>query len=65
MRVTVTNSIIRTVRNLALALAAGAEVVEASSGVSTTVDTIAIGVALAAHVVSASIDRFEEASAEG
>ena len=62
--VRVTNATIRTVRNLALAVAAGAEIVEAAAGVPTSVDTVAICLALAAHVVSASIDRYEEATSE-
>ena len=64
MRVQVANATVRTIRNLALAVGAGAEIVEASAGVPTTIDTIAIVLALAAHVVSASIDRYEEAAAE-
>ena len=54
------NNIIRTLRNLALAAAAGAEIVEASTAVPTAVDTAAVLVALAAHVISASIDTYLE-----
>lgn len=60
-----TDHIVRTVRNVALAVGAGAELVEAAAGVPTVVDTAAVCLALAAHVVSASIERYEEASAAG
>jgi hypothetical protein len=54
------NAVVRTVRNLALALTAGAEIVEQASGVPTVVDTWAVGIALACHVIAATIDRFQE-----
>ena len=51
-------AIITTIRNVAVAVAAGAEIVEASAAVPTNVDTAAILVALAAHVISQSVDTY-------
>ena len=56
--------ILAMIRNLALAAAAGAEVIEATQNVNHVVQTVSIGVALVTHVIVASIDRYDEAVRE-
>ena len=63
MKATV-QGILATIRNLALAAAAGAEVIEATQGVNHSIQSVALAIALGTHVIVASIDRYNEAARE-
>lgn len=53
------NNIIQTIRDIALAVTAGAEVVEAATGVPNGIDTAAVVITLAAHVLLAALNAYQ------